>query len=283
MTLTNWQRKLKNWEKHPEKREEHLRKKREKSRKAYEEKKNDPEFMQKQRDHAKKYREKNPDKVKASGKKWREKNPEYSAMASKKWREENPERREKYRKERYAIERQDPKYLQNARLRSMERHERLKNDPEYIKKRKDYYNSIKDTTKLKEYRKKYCKEHLEEKRIYMKERYENDIQYKLSRIVRGRLWKVVSREQKVGSAVHDLGCTLEELKIHLENQFEEGMTWDNWKPDGWHLDHIKPLSKFDLTDPVQFKEAVHFTNLQPLWWNENLSKGNKTDWECEFK
>ena len=110
---------------------------------------------------------------------------------------------------------------------------------------------------------------------YRKERYANNIQYKLSKIVRSRLWKAISREQKVGSAVYDLGCTLEELKIHLENQFKEGMTWDNWKPDGWHIDHIKPLSKFDLTDPVQFKEAVHYTNLQPLWWNENLKKGNK--------
>ena len=275
MTLTNWQLKLKFWEKHPEKREEHLRKKRERSRKTYQEKKNDPEFMQKRRDSSKRYRERNSEKAKAAEKKWREKNPGYSAMASKRWREENPEKREKYRKERYAIEREDPEYVQNARRRSIERHEKLKNDPEYIKKRKDYYDSKKDTPEWKEYRKKYRKEHLEERRIYTNERYASDIQYKLSRIIRGRLHKVVSREQKVGSAVHDLGCTLEELKIHLENQFKEGMTWDNWKPDGWHIDHIKPLSKFDLTDPVQFKEAVHYTNLQPLWWNENFEKSDK--------
>ena len=283
MTLTNWQSKLKSWEKHPEKREEHLRKKRERSRKTYQEKKNDPEFMQKRRDSSKRYRERNPEKAKAAEKKWREKNPEYSAVESKKWREKNPERRQKYRKEQYAIERQNPEYMEKQRINGKIRHERLKNDPEYIKKRKDYYDSKKDTPEWKEYRKKYRKEHLEERRIYMNERYASDIQYKLSRIVRGRLWKVVSREQKVGSAVHDLGCTLEELKIHLENQFEEGMTWDNWKPDGWHIDHIKPLSKFDLTDPVQFKEAVHYTNLQPLWWHDNISKGNKSDWYCEFK
>ena len=283
MTLTNWQSKLKYWEKHPEKREEHLRKKREDSRKRYEEGKNDPEWMQKRRDSTKKYRKKNPEKIKAAEKKWREKHPEYSAVESKKWREKNPERRKKYRKEQYVKEKQNPEYMEKQRINAKIYHEKNKNNPEYIKKRKDYYNSIKDTTKLKEYKKKYRKEHLEQRRMYMNERYANDIQYKLSRIVRGRLWKVVSREQKVGSAIHDLGCTLEELKIYIENQFKEGMTWDNWKPDGWHLDHIKPLSKFDLTDPIQFKEAVHFTNLQPLWWNENLSKGNKIDWECEFK
>jgi hypothetical protein len=53
------------------------------------------------------------------------------------------------------------------------------------------------------------------------------------------------------------------------------MTWTNWKPDGWHIDHIKPLASFDLTDPVQFKQAVNYTNLQPLWANENRRKGKK--------
>ena len=277
MTLTNWQSKLKYWEKYPEKREEHLRKKREKSRKTYQEKKNDPEFMQKRRDSTKKYRERNPEKAKAAEKKWREKNPEYSIVASKKWREKNPERREKYRKERYAIERQDPKYVQNARLKSQERHERLKNDPEYIRKRSVY--SKKHRKENKEYYVKYRKEHLEQRRIYMKERYTNDIQFKLSRAIRGRLWKLVSRGQKAGSAVHDLGCTLEELKVHLENQFEEGMTWDNWKFDGWHIDHIKPLSSFDLTNREQFLEACHYTNLQPLWGWQNIAKGAKMNWK----
>ncbi len=279
MTLTNWQSKLKYWEKHPEKREEHLRKKREDSRKRYKEGRNDPEFMQKRRDSSKKWRKRNSDKVKALNEKWRKENPEYSAVKSKKWREKNPERRQKYRKERYVIERQNPEYMEKQRINGKIRHERLKNDPEYIKKRKDYYDSKKDTPEWKEYRKKYREEHLEERATYMRERYASDIQYKLSRLIRGRLQKVIKREQRSGSAVHDLGCTLEELKIHIENQFKEGMTWDNWKPDGWHLDHIKPLSKFDLTDPVQFKEAVHYTNLQPLWWNENLEKGNRSDWE----
>ena len=130
MTLTNWQSKLKYWEKYPEKREEHLRKKREDSRKTYQEKKNDPEFMQKRKDSVKRYRERNPDKAKASGKKWREKNPGYSAMSSKKWREENPERRKKYRKELYAIERQNPEYVEKQRINSKIHHEKNKNNPE---------------------------------------------------------------------------------------------------------------------------------------------------------
>lgn len=76
------------------------------------------------------------------------------------------------------------------------------------------------------------------------------------------------------SAVRHLGCTLDELKTHLEKQFLPGMTWDNHTLDGWHVDHIKPLAKFDLTDPEQFKAACHFTNLQPLWAPDNQSKGS---------
>lgn len=75
--------------------------------------------------------------------------------------------------------------------------------------------------------------------------------------------------------MRDLGCTIEELKAHLESLFKPGMTWDNWGHTGdvWHLDHIIPLASFDLTDPEQVKLACHYTNLQPLWATENLQKG----------
>ncbi len=56
---------------------------------------------------------------------------------------------------------------------------------------------------------------------------------------------------------------------------KDTMTWDNYGLYGWHIDHIKPLASFDLTDREQFLEACHYTNLQPLWAEENLSKGNK--------
>jgi hypothetical protein len=101
----------------------------------------------------------------------------------------------------------------------------------------------------------------------------SDVNFKLAERLRIRIWDAVKGDQKSGSAVSDLGCTIPELKAHLESKFQPGMTWDNWGKTGWHIDHIKPLSKFDLADRQQFLQACHYTNLQPLWAEENLMKG----------
>ena len=91
------------------------------------------------------------------------------------------------------------------------------------------------------------------------------------------------RNNKPGSGVKDLGCSLDYLVEFLEKKFyknkdtNEMMSWDNYGE--WHIDHIKPLSKFNLQDREQFLEAVHYKNLQPLWSKENISKGAKLNWE----
>lgn len=106
-----------------------------------------------------------------------------------------------------------------------------------------------------------------------RQRYKRDVQHRLASNMRCRLGAAIKNQKKTGSAVRDLGCTISELKRHLEAQFTEGMSWENWAHDGWHIDHIKPLASFDLTDRKQLLEACHYTNLQPLWAKENLSKG----------
>lgn len=75
--------------------------------------------------------------------------------------------------------------------------------------------------------------------------------------------------------MRDLGCSVEGLRYWLEKHFEPGMSWGNYGPKGWHIDHIKPLSKHDLSSPVQAKEACHFTNLEPKWALDNMAKGNR--------
>ena len=115
-------------------------------------------------------------------------------------------------------------------------------------------------------------------------RFNTDLNFRIAHNLRTRIGKFFTRGDKKGSAVKDLGCSVAELKTYLESKFQPGMSWENWGVDGWHVDHIKALSLFDLTDSEQFKQAAHYTNLQPMWADENISKGGsnriKNSQEC---
>lgn len=119
-----------------------------------------------------------------------------------------------------------------------------------------------------------------QKAEYKRNRYHKNINFKLNNILRARLNEAIRNNHKTGSAVSDLGCSIEELKKHLESQFHhnpetgEIMSWENHSRDGWHIDHIRPLASFDLSNADQLKEACRYTNLQPLWCKNNLSKGD---------
>ncbi len=112
--------------------------------------------------------------------------------------------------------------------------------------------------------------------VYQKNKRKTDTNFKLGWYLRTRLNSAIKNNQKIGSAVRDLGCSIEQLKQHFESQFEPWMTWDNWgnKAGCWSIDHIKPLSKFDLTDRQQLLEACHYTNLRPIRHIDNLKKAN---------
>ena len=99
----------------------------------------------------------------------------------------------------------------------------------------------------------------------------------LSDRLRQRLYYALKRKTKKGSAVQLLGISVELAIQNLENKFLPGMNWSNWGigKGKWHIDHIKPLSSFDLTDINQLSEACHINNLQPLWSEDNIRKNNK--------
>jgi len=113
----------------------------------------------------------------------------------------------------------------------------------------------------------------------VREKYNTNIQFRLTVNLRSRLSAVISHNYKNGSAVRDLGCSTSEFKTYLESQFTPEMTWDNYgKGKLWELDHIVPLATFDLTDKDQFVEACHYTNIRPLERQVNQSRGGmKTD------
>lgn len=164
---------------------------------------------------------------------------------------------------------------------------------EYLKKyqksdkRKMYVKEYRKSDKCKMYQKEYQKEYQKKyqksdkgriyKLKYQKEKIASDVQFRLAYRLRIRLWCVLDGKTKNGSAVRDLGCSISFLKKYLEERFQPGMSWENWGigRGKWHIDHKYPLSKVDLTDREQLLKVCHYTNLQPLWAEENIRKGNK--------
>lgn len=170
---------------------------------------------------------------------------------------------------------------------------------------KEYYQNNNDRVAI--YWAKYYDEHKEEKSIYNKQ-YRDDhkekiAQYnfdhkqeksdynrwysknirtyhslskeeKIAKRFRTRLYQALKGNFKAGSAVRDLGCTIPELRDHLESRFQPGMTWENWGfgDDKWHIDHIIPLDSFDLSDRQHVILACYYLNLTPLWQKDNFSK-----------
>jgi hypothetical protein len=108
---------------------------------------------------------------------------------------------------------------------------------------------------------------------YTKKRRVEDIDFRLRHNISRRLNLALRNNQKSGSIINYLGCSIKDLKKYLESKFQKGMTWENY--GNWHIDHIKPLSLFDLTDQNNLNEACHYSNLQPLWARDNLRKSNK--------
>ena len=105
------------------------------------------------------------------------------------------------------------------------------------------------------------------------ERARDVTQRRLRSALRSRVYHAAKGLCTAGSAVEDLGCSVAFLRKRLEDLFQDGMSWSNWSPEGWHIDHIRPLAMFDLTNREQFLEACHYTNLQPMWATDNIKKG----------
>ncbi len=170
---------------------------------------------------------------------------------------------------------------------------RLQNRDVLNEKVKKYYIKHKDERKC--YSMKYYYEHKEERnecskkwklknreklREYEKNKLKNDINYKISAYMRNRVRCALRAKgsQKTKHTESLIGCSFEFLRSYLESKFYGDMKWENYGYYGWHIDHIRPCSSFDLTVEEQQKECFHYTNLQPLWWKDNLSKSDKVEW-----
>ena len=106
-----------------------------------------------------------------------------------------------------------------------------------------------------------------------KEKRKTDLNFTMRERLSSRLRAALNGKSKSISTINLLGCSIEDLKIYLEKKFKKGMNWKN--KHLIHIDHIRPCASFDLTEPEQQKICFHYTNLQPLWAEENMSKGAK--------
>ena len=151
--------------------------------------------------------------------------------------------------------------------------ERLKkNHKNWSEKNRDHLNEY-----HKEWREKNIDKHRENKRNYEKNRKDSDPLYKLVANFRTAIWTVLkeSNVDKYGHYFDILGYTPEELIIHLEKQFKDDMTWDNYGI--WHVDHKLPITSFDIQEmgDEEFMKCWCLDNLQPMWGEENIRKSNK--------
>jgi hypothetical protein len=94
--------------------------------------------------------------------------------------------------------------------------------------------------------------------------------------MRSRLWQAFKKcgLTKNERTIKLVGCNPKFLKKHIEKQFDSDMTWNNYGKNGWHIDHIKPCVSFNLLNYEEQKKCFHYTNLQPLWARDNLSKNS---------
>lgn len=155
----------------------------------------------------------------------------------------------------------DSEYDKKYQFQTNSRSKRDKT-PESIQYRKDYISKNKDWWR------KYERE-------YRHSRRQEDMFFKIKGNLSSRLSDLIQNRGSGQRTIELLGCNRDIFLNYLESRFTEGMTWENYGLKGWHVDHIIPLSSFDLTNEDEVKKACHYTNLQPLWWKDNLEKGNK--------
>ena len=226
-------------------------------------------------------REKNPEKYKLISKLNYSKNRNKILARSKKYRKENIKKYKVYMKKYFSENKE--------KLSNYKKERRIKFPELILKQKRDSYQKHKV-----EIRKKYQQNKTEIKRRDRERFLENPEKYRAYRREFARKFRQIPERKfamgqqnririalrtkhikKRHKTIELLGCSYSFLRKHLESLFKPGMNWENHGRRGWHVDHIRPINKFDLSDIDQQKICFHYSNLQPLWWKENLLKSDK--------
>ncbi len=212
---------------------------------------------------------------------WYLRNRKRLLLKAKEYRLLNATAIQAYDRSRNKIRRADPLYVK--------KHQKLqsdwvdKNREKLNKKRRENYTHKPIIRKTKE--ELAVKSRIRNQRYYRlhktkiletkTSRLNSNISLRLKKRLRYRLWSALKGKNKHKKTLDLIGCSTDELIIHLEKLFSPGMSWTNYGRGGWHIDHIRPFASFDLTNPKEIEQSCHYSNLQPLWERDNLSKGSK--------
>jgi len=166
---------------------------------------------------------------------------------------------------------------QNADIISIKNKQRRIKYNEYYRE-KDKKTYLKHKYKILSRKKEYNKNNKNLINQRNNKKRKINTQFRLAENLRRRINHAIRGKIKSDRSFNLIGCSVEELKKYLENKFTNGMSWKNYGLYGWHIDHIIPCSSFDLNNPEEQKKCFHYSNLQPLWAKDNLSKGDKLNW-----
>jgi hypothetical protein len=185
----------------------------------------------------------------------------------KKWYKENPEKAKAIRKRTYLKNKE--KYSARSRKYYLSNKDKIKsNSKSYRLKNSEYY---------KNYLKKYYKDNFykisKQRKVYKNNVLKKDPIWRLTKNLRTIVKMALKQRPKSNKTYVLIGCSPKELVSYLESKFKTNMTWNNYGE--WHVDHIKPCSSFDLTKEEEQMKCFNYMNLQPLWAEENLKKGDK--------
>ena len=215
----------------------------------------------------KQYHENNREKILERKKQYRENNRE----KNKEWKRKNHENKREKEKERRK------QYHDNNKEKVLEQQKQYRenNKEKIIERKKQYYENNKE--KERERNKQYYENNKEKilKRVkqYKNQRYKNDPEFKLGESIRNAFYRFLNgnKEKSTSEYLKDCGYTRKELVKHLEEQFDQNMTWDNYG-SYWHVDHVIPQSVFEPTNDQHLKWCWSLENLRPLEASENISK-----------
>ena len=190
--------------------------------------------------------------------------------------------KEYYRK--YKLENNRNEYFKEYReknsdtIKEKQKELRENNKDLVSERKKEYYRNLstdkKELLKIKKRENYHTNNQKEKKKEYVTEKLKTDPFFKMKFNIRSLIRNSVKRcfTEKSKKTIEILGCTFEEFKLHLESQFDENMCWEN-QGTYWHMDHIIPISSAQNEEEVY--KLNHYTNFQPLYWEDNLRKSNK--------